>query len=258
MSTVLLRERRGDIECLTVNRPEKRNALNLELVTALHRALDDLTRDRSLRAVVIAGSGEHFMAGADIAELRDRGASEALESINGSLFRRVEELPVPVIAALRGFALGGGCELAIACDLRVAAPSTRMGQPEVSLGILPGAGATHRLPRLIGLGRAKELILTGRLVGAEEALAMGLVNRIVPETSVLEEARQWAETIAAQGGMAIRLAKVALNAQRHQVDTSGSLEALAQAFLFESNEKKTRMTAFLDKKSGEKRSNKGP
>jgi enoyl-CoA hydratase len=250
VNSVLLQERRDAVLILTLNRPEKRNALNLELIEALHRVLDDLIRDRDLRAVVITGAGDHFAGGADIAELRERRSPEALESINGTLFRRVEELPVPVIAAIRGFALGGGCELAIACDLRVAGRSARLGQPEVGLGILPGAGGTHRLPRLVGLGRAKELIFTGRWVEADEALAMGLVNRVVDDEAVLTEALAWAETIAGQGAAAIRLAKIVLNAQRHEVDMSSALESLAQAVLFDSEDKRARMTAFLEKRQG--------
>jgi enoyl-CoA hydratase len=248
MSNVLIRERRDDIEIVTIDRPEKRNALNLQIVEALHRALDELHGDRDLRAVVITGAGDHFVAGADIAQLRERRSPEALESINGTLFRKVEDLPVPVIAAIKGYAVGGGCELAMACDLRVAGKSARLGQPEVGLGIIPGAGGTHRLPRLVGLGRAKELIYTGRLLDAEEAMTMGLVNRVVEDDVVLEEALALAAVIARQGAMAIRLAKLALNAQRHHVDEAQTLESVAQAVLFDSEEKERRMTDFLDRK----------
>ena len=125
MSTLLIRERRDGIEVITVNRPDKRNALNLEMVQTLHAALDDLKQDREVRALVITGAGDHFMAGADIAQLRERRSPDALESINGALFRKVEEIPVPVIAAIKGYAVGGGCELAIACDLRVVGESAR-------------------------------------------------------------------------------------------------------------------------------------
>jgi enoyl-CoA hydratase len=248
MSNVLIRERRDDIEIVTIDRPEKRNALNLQIVEALHRALDELHGDRDLRAVVITGAGDHFVAGADIAQLRERRSPEALESINGTLFRKVEDLPVPVIAAIKGYAVGGGCELAMACHLRVAGKSARLGQPEVGLGIIPGAGGTHRLPRLVGLGRAKELIYTGRLLDAEEAMTMGLVNRVVEDDVVLEEALALAAVIARQGAMAIRLAKLALNAQRHHVDEAQTLESVAQAVLFDSEEKERRMTDFLDRK----------
>lgn len=251
MTKLLLRERRDEIEIITLNRAEKRNALSLELVRALHAALDELWLDRALRAVVLQGAGDHFMAGADIAQLRERGRDEALDSINGSLFMRVEELPVPVIAAVKGYTVGGGCELALAADLRVAGRSARLGQPEVGLGIIPGAGGTHRLPRVVGLGRAKELILTGRIVDAQEALAMGLVNRVVDDARVLDEALAVAADIARQGGLAIRLAKLALNAQRQGLGSGQGLENVAQAVLFESEDKQGRMTAFLGRRKRE-------
>ncbi len=250
MTEVLLRERRATTEILTLNRPKKRNALNLDLVQALHRALDELGADRSLAAVVVVGAGEHFMAGADIAQLLERNAADALDSLNGSLFTRIEELAVPVVAAIRGYALGGGCELALACDIRVAGRSARFGQPEVGLGIVPGAGATYRLPRLVGLGRAKELILTGRVIAAEEAEAMGLVNRVVDDARVLDEALGVAEAVAAQGREAVRLAKLALNAQRHGTEAGAAMERSAQARLYETSEKTRRMTAFLSRKRG--------
>jgi enoyl-CoA hydratase len=248
VADVLLRERREEVEILTLHRPEKRNALDLELVEAIHEALADLETDPGVRAVVLTGAGDHFMAGADIAELRERRAPEALAAINSTLFRRVEELPVPVVAALRGYALGGGCELALAADLRVAGRSTRLGQPEVALGILPGAGATYRLPLLVGMGLAKELILTGRQVDAEEALRIGLVNRVVEDEEVIGEALALAGEIRNQGALAVRLAKRALNAQRHGLDGGQRLESLAQGVLFESEEKRRRMTAFLERR----------
>lgn len=249
MSSVLLRERSDAIEVLRLNRPEKRNALNLELVRALHAAFDDLKQDGALRAVILASSGADFMAGADIAQLRERGVDDALASINGALFRKVEDLPVPVIAAVGGYALGGGCELALAADLRVAGHSARLGQPEVALGILPGAGATHRLPRLVGLGLAKELIFTGRIVDAAEALRIGLVNRVVDDARILETSLDLAREVAKQGPLAVRLAKLALNAQRHGLESAQTLEAVAQGILFESDDKRERMTRFLERKS---------
>lgn len=248
MADVLLRERTDGVETLTINRPEKKNALDLEVIEALHHAVDGLRRDRDLIAVILTGAGDNFVAGADISQLRERRSPDAMDSINGSLFRRVEELPVPVIAAVKGFALGGGCELALACDIRVAGDSARLGQPEVGLGIIPAAGATHRLPRLVGMGRAKELVFTGRILNADEALAIGLVNRVVSDDEVMEEAGAVAAQIARQGPAAIRLAKLALNAQRHEVDVSGTLESVAQAVLFDSEDKERRMSAFLDRK----------
>src|SRR5690606_20799490 len=178
MRTLL--EIRDRIAVVTLNAEERRNAIDLEMVQSLHARLDELLGHEELAAVVLIGAGEKaFAAGADIAQLAERSARDALRSINSALFKRVEDFPVPVIAAIRGFCLGGGCELAIACDLRVAGRSARLGQPEVGLGIIPAAGGTYRLPRLVGLGRARELVYTGRILDAEEAERIGLVNRVV-------------------------------------------------------------------------------
>ena len=183
MSELILAEHDGPVSILTVNRPEKRNALNLAVVKALSAALDELLEREVLRCLVLRGAGDKaFVAGADISELRDRGAEESLAGINSGLFRKVEEFPWPVIAAVHGWALGGGMELAMACDIRIAAASARFGQPELNLGILPAAGGMHRLPALVGMGHAKDLVLTGRIVDAQEAaLAMGLVSRVVED-----------------------------------------------------------------------------
>jgi enoyl-CoA hydratase len=243
---LVLAERRGEVAVWTLNRPEKMNALDMALVRALRRRVEEAAGDDGLRAVIITGAGDHFAAGADVAELERRGAAEALASINGSLFQAVEDLPVPVIAAIEGYALGGGCELALACDLRVAGETAVLGQPEVGLGIVPGAGATYRLPRIVGLGRAKELIYTGRRVGAAEALAMGLVGSVAPAGEALKSAHDLADRILRNGAQAVRAAKLLLDSGH---DRSGStLERLAQAFLFESDDKRERMRRFLEKK----------
>ncbi len=247
MGERVLAERRGAVALLTLNAPEKRNAIDLEMVQALHRALDALDGDENLAAIVLTGAGEQaFAAGADIGELLERRAPQALAAINSSLFARVEESPVPVIAAIRGWCLGGGCELAIACDLRVAGRSAKLGQPEVKLGIIPAAGATHRLPRLIGLGRARELIYTGRVLDADECLRIGLVNRVVDDAAVVGEALALANEIAGNGRLAVRLAKAALNSlARADAHVAGTLESVAQAVLFESEDKQRRMRDFL-------------
>lgn len=244
---LVLLEREGPLAVLTLNRPEKRNAIDLAMVQALRAALEDLASDKSLSCLILTGGDKVFAAGADIAELRDRGQYEALAGINSRLFQQVEQFPTPVIAAVRGWALGGGCELALACDLRVAGDGAKFGQPEVSLGILPGAGATQRLPRLIGLGLARELIFTGRIVDATEALHIGLVNRVVPDADVMPAAHELAAEIMANGPFALRLAKLALNAShRTGSDTGLLIESLAQATCFESADKHARMTAFLE------------
>jgi enoyl-CoA hydratase len=248
----LLVERRGAVVLLTLHAPHKRNAIDRAMIEALHSALDRLRDDDSVGALVVTGAGEQaFAAGADIAELRERRAAQALAGINARLFARIEEFPVPVVAAIRGHALGGGCELAIACDLRIAGESAKLGQPEVKLGIIPGAGATSRLPRLVGAGRARELILTGRVVDARTALAIGLVNEVVADAEVVERALAVATEITQNGRLAVRLAKAALNALVWPAPgLAGPLESFAQAVLFDSDEKRARMTAFLERGKG--------
>lgn len=248
--TILVEPRSDGVFCCTFNRPEVRNALNAEMVRDVRDALFHLSETPSLRVLIFTGAGgKSFISGADIAELRERGRGDALRRINNSLFREIEQFPMPTIAAVRGWALGGGCELAMACDLRIASESARFGQPEVKLGIIPGAGATYRLPRLVGIGHARELIFTGRIIDAPEALSMGLVNRVVPDVEVLAAAEALALEIAANSALAVRFAKLALQTTSEQsTDASLSLETLMQAVLFEDEEKRARMTAFLERK----------
>ncbi|MBK8980175.1 MAG: enoyl-CoA hydratase/isomerase family protein [Planctomycetes bacterium] len=248
-SSTLL-ERRDRIAIVTLHAPARRNAIDKAMVDSLHSRLDELQGDRELVALIVTGAGDKaFAAGADIAQLQERRAPDALAAINSSLFKRVEDFPVPVIAAIRGFCLGGGCELALACDLRVAGAGSRLGQPEVSLGIIPAAGGTYRLPRLVGLGIARELVYTGRIVDAQEALRIGLVNRVVPDHEVLDASLQLAGEIAKNGPLAVRLAKSTMNAlARANEGLAVTLESTAQAILFESADKLARMQAFLDRK----------
>jgi enoyl-CoA hydratase len=237
------------VATLTLNRPEVRNAINLRMVEEMHEALADLAGREDVRALVVTGAGEKaFAAGADIAELLERTHEDALRSINTALFKRVEDFPRPTIAAIRGFALGGGCELALACDIRLAGEGARLGLPEVSLGIMPAAGGTYRLPRLIGLGRAKELIFTGAIVDAREAERIGLVNRVVPDAAVIETAVELGRKIASQAPLAVRLAKLIMN-QGARGASLTEVESVAQAILFESEEKRQRMTEFLKKRA---------
>lgn len=244
----ILAERRGNALLVTLNAPERRNAIDQEMVDGLHRVLDQHWHDESVAALVITGAGDKaFAAGADIAQLRQRTSADALKAINSAVFARIEEFPAPVIAAVRGWALGGGCELAIACDLRVLGESARMGQPEVRLGIIPAAGGTYRLPRLIGLGAARELIYTGRIVDAQECLRLGLCNRVVPDAEVVDQALALAEAIAQNGAQAVRGAKRALNAlARPDQANAMAFESAVQAVLFDSADKRARMDAFLD------------
>lgn len=244
----------GLIATVILHRPDVRNAINRQMIQDLGGALDELSADPALRAIVMTGAGgKAFASGADIAELKERGVIEALQRINAALFRRVEEVAVPTIAAISGYALGGGCELAMACDIRVAGVSAKLGQPEVALGIIPGAGAIQRLPRLVGFGRAKELIFTGRILDAAEAERIGLVNHVVDDARVLDTARDIARKIAEQGALAVRVAKAAINANAGTSIPYDAVDALGQAILFESADKHTRMGAFLDKREKNRR-----
>lgn len=247
----VLSERRGQALLVTLNAPERRNAIDQQMVDELHALLDRHWHDDSIAAMVVTGAGDKaFAAGADIAQLRSRTAADARLAINATIFNRIEEFPAPVIAAVRGYALGGGCELAIACDLRVLGMSAKFGQPEVKLGIIPAAGGTYRLPRLIGLGAARELIYTGRIVDAAECLRLGLANAVVPDADVLDRALQLAFEIAQNGTQAVRGAKRALNAlSRPGQDGAIAFESEVQATLFDSDDKRARMDAFLNKQS---------
>lgn len=243
----------GEMATITLNRPELRNAIDAQMIRELGDILDRVADEPELKAIIVTGAGDKaFAAGADIAQLKTRDRMDALRRINAALFRRLEEQPIPTIAAVRGYCLGGGCELAMACDLRVAAVSAKFGQPEVGLGIMAGAGAVQRLPLLVGLGRAKELMFTGRIIDAAEAERIGLVNRVVADETVLDEARALAASIAAQGTLAVRISKLALNASARSNPAFETVDVLGQAVLFETEDKNARMQAFLDRKARKK------
>ena len=233
---------------LELNRPEARNAINLALGRELAAHLEALAPREDVRVLVLSGAGgKAFAAGADIAELRERTHREALLAFNPRLFQQVEDFPRPTVAAIEGYALGGGLELALACDVRVAAQGARLGLPEASLGILPGAGGTWRLPRLVGLGRAKELVFTGRLVEADEAASLGLVEQVCPAGGALAAAKALAASIARNAPLALQVAKLALNTAARGGDPA-PLEKLGQGLLMDSEDKRARMTAFLERK----------
>lgn len=241
----------GGVGQIVLNRPEVRNAINLEMVRELTSLLDEWAQREDLRVVVLSGEGgKAFAGGADIAELRERTHREAFQAINATLFQRVEDFPRPTIAAIDGYALGGGLELALSCDLRVASRLAKVGLPETTLGIYPAAGGTWRLPRLVGLGRAKDLVFTGRILDAEEAYAIGLFERLV-DSDALGAALALAGHIAQNAPLAVQVAKVSLNALARPQD-AGPIERLGQALLFDSPEKRERMTAFLEKRSRSK------
>ncbi len=245
--------REGHIATVTVDRPERLNALDTETLRALLRTFDELAQDPSVRAIVLTGAGDRaFIAGADIAEMKDKGPAEALTfaRLGQAVCSAIESAPQPVIAAINGYALGGGCEVALACDIRLASEQAVLGQPEVTLGVPPGWGGTQRLPRLVGPGLARELIFTGRRVGAEEALRIGLVNAVCPPSELLERARALAADIARNGPVAVRLAKEAIR-RGLDVDLEAGLALEAQAFAlaFSTADQREGMSAFLEKRA---------
>jgi enoyl-CoA hydratase len=242
-------EERESIWTLTVDRPEARNALDTHTVQELNQAFDTLDTTKNGVLILTGGGEKAFVAGADIASLRERKKAQAFDRINQGLFNRIEEFPWPVIAAVNGFALGGGCEYALACDIRIASENAKFGLPEASLGIIPAGGGTQRLPRLIGLARAKDWILTGDIYDAQEAWRVGLVSKVVPQGQLMDTSREVAKKILARAPLAVRLAKMSLNqASRAPLDAGLTIETLVQAILFESKDKYEGMTAFLEKR----------
>jgi enoyl-CoA hydratase len=228
--TSLLYQVNGAIARITVNRPDKLNALNAAVIAELDAVIGEIERDAAVHGMVLTGAGpKAFVAGADIAEISAQGPVEGkARALEGQrVFRRLERCGKPVIAAVNGFALGGGCELAMACHLRVAAEGARFGQPEVKLGIGPGYGGTVRLPRLVGRGRALELLLTGAMIDAQEALRIGLVNRVVPADQLLPQCEQILATILENGPLAVRACLEAVDA--------GLDVGLDEALLLEAN-----------------------
>lgn len=247
MSESLRVEDRGAFVLATLDRPEKRNAIDQDLVDALHALCARFEVER--RTLVITGSGGTFAAGADIAQLRERRATDALKGINTRCFQRIRALPMPVIAVLDGYALGGGAELAYAADIRIGTPSLKIGNPETGLGIIAAAGATWRLKEIVGDALAAEMLLTGRILGADEALAAGLVSTVVESHAALEHAASLAERIAALDPAATQATKRALLAP---ASAHPEIELAEQAVLFESPEKQRRMTEFLERRGAQR------
>ncbi|MDB4995598.1 MAG: Enoyl-CoA hydratase [Myxococcaceae bacterium] len=241
----------GVVLC-TINRPEKMNALNAEVVTALRDAFATLQTDPSVRVVILTGAGEKaFVAGADIAAMSTMTTTEAraFAGLGHTVMHAIEAAHFPVIGAINGFALGGGCELALACDFLYASDKAKLGQPEVNLGVIPGFGGTQRLARRVGLARARELCMTGDIVGAEDALRMGLVNAVVPHAELLDRVRAVATKIASKGPLAIAECKrVLLRGADVALAPACELEADAFAALFATADQKEGMKAFLEKR----------
>ena len=245
----LLLAMEGRVATVTVNRPDVRNALDTETVAEFHRALDEVRAARSTVLVITGAGDKAFVSGADINAIRQRTRDDALASINSRLMSAIESHDAVSIAAVNGYALGGGCEVALACDLRLAASTAVFGLPEPALGIIPGAGGTQRLPRIVGLGRAKEMILTGARWDAARALESGLVSRVVPPADLMPAARAMAEQVLALGPLAVKLAKAALNASSQMPLAAGlAFESAAQAITFDSDDKMEGTTAFLEKR----------
>ncbi|WP_270259062.1 enoyl-CoA hydratase/isomerase family protein [Kocuria marina] len=253
---VLTVEISDGVALATVNRPEVRNAINSAVLQALTRTLDELAENDDVQVLIFTGAGDKaFVAGADINDLAVRTPRDGLKATMQSVYEKVEQFPKPTIAAINGYAFGGGHELALACDIRIASTAAQFALPETGLGIMPGAGGTQRLAKLVGLGRATEIILTGRRVKADDALAMGLVTSVVEPGELLDTARETANAIMAKGPLAIQLAKLVV---RHGFDTDHTtgmlLERLAQSVLYSSAEKAEGTTAFLEKRTPDFRS----
>jgi enoyl-CoA hydratase len=248
----LLLERDAGMAVVTVNRPRVLNALDTRTMDELRRAALELKRDEAIRAVVITGAGEKaFVAGADIDQLATLTPDEAKAyALAGQhVFDLLENLGKPIVAALNGFALGGGCELALACTFRIAADTARLGQPEVKLGLIPGFAGTQRLARLVGKGRALDLILTGRMIDAEEAFRIGLVHRVVPSASLMTEARSLAASLSELAPVAMRYAMEAINRGAEVSFPEASfLEATLFGLLFSTADAREGTRAFLDKR----------
>jgi enoyl-CoA hydratase/carnithine racemase len=237
--TTLVVEEAGDRVVVTLRRPEARNAINAAMVRELHEVCAAL--EERPRLLLITGDGGTFAAGADIGELRERGRDQALQGINSRLFERIARLPLPTVAAVDGYALGGGAELTYACDIRLASPAAVFGNPEPGLGILAAAGATWRLRELVGASVAKQVLLAGRRLDAEEAHRVGLVAEVVPADELLKRAHSLLDRMARSGPLALRLTKLVADAAGGHPLT----DDLAQAILFESDDKRTRMDTFL-------------
>ena len=251
--TNIERSLKEGVATVTINRPKALNALNYDTLKELLHCFEEIGGNRDIHAVIITGSGEKaFVAGADISFMKDLEAIEAREfgKLGHEVMAVVENLPQPVIAAVNGFALGGGCELALACDIRLASENAKFGQPEVNLGVLPGFGGTQRLPRLVGKGHAAELLLSGKMINAEEACRIGLVNRVIAPEKLLEECISLAEMIAAKAPVAVRLCKEAVNNGLEMDLARGcGYEADLFGICFASRDQKEGMKAFLEKRA---------
>lgn len=249
-NNILVRAEEG-IGFIIINRPELRNALNIDTLLEIETALDKMRDDEDIRVIIFTGAGEKsFAAGADISQLSKRTMIDALKPNMTATYRKIEDYEKPTIAAINGYALGGGLELALACDIRVASLNAKVGLPEVGLGIMPGAGGTQRLSRIIGKGKAMELILTGDVITAAEAERLNMISKAVPQEELIETAKGYARRISVKGPLALRMAKAAVNRGADmEMETALYLEKLAQTILIGSEDKLEGTQAFLEKRT---------
>lgn len=248
----VLLKKEGNVGILSINRPDVLNALNSKVLEELEDAILKIKEDEEIYVIIITGEGRAFVAGADISEMKNMNSMEARKfSQKGmEIFRKIELMEKPVIAAVNGFALGGGCELAMCCDIRIASKKAKFGQPEVGLGITPGFAGTQRLSRLIGIGRAKELIFTTDMIDAKEAYRIGLVNKVVEKDRLMDIAMEMANKIASKGQLAVRYAKTAINRGiETDIDTGMAIEREVFGLCFATEDQKEGMRAFLEKDS---------
>ena len=240
-----------NIGILTLSRPKALNALNTELLLELNRAVEIISKDESIHVLIVTGDGKAFVAGADITEMKDFDSIKGLSygELGAEVFRNIERLRIPTIAAVNGFALGGGCELAMSCDLRIASDSAKFGQPETGLGITPGFSGCVRLSRLAGLAKARELIYTADIIPASEAERIGLVNKVVPAEQLMGAAMEMAKKIASKAQLAVRYSKMAINKGiETDINTAIAFENQVFALCFATEDQKEGMTAFVEKR----------
>jgi enoyl-CoA hydratase len=248
----ILYEKSDGVATITLNRPKSMNALNSRVFKELDHVLSEIDGDDEVKVAILTGSEKFFAAGADITEIGEIAtpvdAHRFLKDVQ-AVFNKIEDLEKPVIAAISGLALGGGCELVLACDLRIAAENAMFGQPEIKIGVIPGAGGTQRLPRIIGVTKAKELLYTGDFIDAQEAYRIGLVNKVVPVASLMEETRKMAAKIARQPGMALKVTKLAVNGGLNMdIKSAMAYEARCFEILFSTEDQKEGMKAFVEKR----------
>ena len=245
----ILTETRGRVGLVTLNRPQVMNALNHELVREVMDALEKFDHDEAIGAMVITGNEKAFAAGADIKEMADKTKRQIRETDHVAAFGRIVNIRKPVIAAVSGYALGGGCEVALSCDMIIASESAKFGQPEITIGVIPGAGGTQRLTHAVGKAIAMEMMLNNRTLSAQEAYQFGLVNRVVPADQTLNEALKLAEEIAARAPRAVRTAKTMIN-QAYELSLSDGLQQERKQFydLFDTDDQKEGMKAFVEKR----------